>query len=116
MELSDNQKKTVIIFTFILGCAIIVMGLLTNYWFLHSLPPMPSLVVGGERTADSIKQEIDNYKTLTAVIKDNQSYLNDMLVVKFMKVLFDSLLVGIIAYLFGKPVILAIANRIKGNW
>lgn len=115
MELSDHQKKVIIIFTCILGFVIILIGLLTNYLFLHALPPLPSLTVEGTRTADSVKQEIENYKTLTLVIKDSQSYLNELLVVKFMKGLFDSLLVAIIAYLFGKPVILALANRIKGK-
>jgi predicted PurR-regulated permease PerM len=113
MKLSPPQKIGIIIFTLILGCVIVYVGLITSSRFLSNLPKAPDLTTGTGRTAESIKQEIDNYKTISSIIKENQSYLNDLLIVKFIKPLFDSLLVAIIAYLFGEPLITAFAERIK---
>jgi ABC-type glycerol-3-phosphate transport system permease component len=115
MHLTDTQKNLVILFTLILGCAIIGIGVFTNCRFLHSLPPVPDLTVTPARSVETIKLELDNYKSLVTIVKDNQTLLNDLLVIKFLKGLFDSLVIAIIAYLFGKPVVEALAARIRGN-
>jgi hypothetical protein len=113
MHLTDTQKNVVILFTILLGCAIVGIGVYTNCRFLHAIPPVPDIKVTPSRTAESIKAELDNYKTLVGVLKDNHTLLNDMVVVKFLKGLFDSLVVAVIAYLFGKPIVEAFAARIR---
>lgn len=115
MDLTANQKNAAIIITIIIGCSIIFLALLTNSWFLTSLPTPPDIKVAAGRTPEIIKQDIENYKNLVAIMKDNQGFLNDLLVAKFLKTLFDALLTSVIAYVFAKPVVLAIAARIQGN-
>ena len=113
MELTDNQKKIIIIFTLILGVTIAAIALLTNSWFSNALPPAPSLTTGPERSLDTVEKEIENYKALIVALKESKGFLNELLIVKFIKPLFDSFLVAIIAFFFGEPLILAIASRIK---
>lgn len=115
MDFSNNQKSIVIYLTIFLGLAIVIIGIVSNAWFINSLPSQPSLIVSKERTAQMIKDDIENYKSMIAILKDRNGVLNDLLVVKFLKGLFDSLIVVIISYVFGKPLVLALANRIAGN-
>lgn len=115
MDLTANQKNVAIIITIIVGGLIILLALLTNNWFLASLPTPPDIKVANGRTSEIIKQDIENYKNLVATMKDNKGFLNELLVVKFLKTLFDALLTAVIAYVFAKPVLLAIAARIQGN-
>jgi ABC-type glycerol-3-phosphate transport system permease component len=113
MDFTDRQKNAVIIFTIILGGLIALLAFYTNNSFLQSLPPAPSLTAAGARTPDMVRQDVENYKNLVADLKDSHGYLNELLVVKLLKGLFDSLIVAIIAYIFGKPVLLALADRIR---
>jgi ABC-type glycerol-3-phosphate transport system permease component len=115
MDFSNSQKNTVIYLTIVLGLAIVIIGIISNAWLINSLPSQPSLTVDKERTAQMVKDDIDNYKNMIAVLKDRSGVLNDLLVVKFLKGLFDSLLVAIISYVFGKPLVVALAARITGN-
>lgn len=115
MNISHNQKNIVIYLTIFLGLAIVIIGLVSNARFINSLPSQPSLTVSKERTAQMVKDEIDNYKSMIAILKDRNVVLNDLLVDKFLKGLFDSLIVVIISYVFGKPLVLALASRIAGN-
>lgn len=115
MEVTANQKKFVITLTIILGCAIVIMSLITNSQIQNSLPPLPDLGGGNGKSPDVLKQEVDNYKALSAAIKENKSYLNELLVAKFIKPLFDALLTAIIGFIFAKPLINALAQRITNR-
>jgi len=111
MVLTNTQKTVIIIFTLILGVTIAVIGLFTNSWFLNELPPAP--LTGPNTNPDTVAKEITNYKALVVALKESKGFLNELLIVKFIKPLFDSLLVAITAFFFGKELILAIGSRIK---
>jgi hypothetical protein len=109
MTLTKIEKRAVVLLSILLGLlgiAMIMIGIQTNNSYLKEINPY-KLPVGADNTA------IVNYKNITAAIKANQSYLNELLVVDFMRPLFNLLLPSLVGYFFGKPLIDALATRIK---
>ncbi len=115
MDFTPAQKNMMIAMAILSAMTIIVMAFLTNYWYQQALPPIPCLEPGIGRTRDSIQMEVANYKNLVTAIRENQSFLNDLLVAKFLKGLFDSIIVAIITFVFARPVVQAVVARINGN-
>lgn len=90
--------------------------MITYNSFMQDIPTPPSLKTGKDRTTQMVTDEINNYKNLVTTIKENNIFLYDLLILKFLKGLFDSLIIVIISYIFGKPIVAALAERIeKGN-
>ena len=117
MQLTPTQKNIVIFLTIALGILIIVMAILTNLWYTAAISkmPMPDPTPTPTRPATAIGEEMDNYKTALAILKDNKSYLHKLLVVDFAAPLFKTLVGSAAAFILAMPLIQALAIRIKGN-
>jgi hypothetical protein len=110
MEITEKAKQMAIIIAIVCGLAMIGIAIFTENRFRSQLPPVPSLEAGPGQNADTIKANIDNYKALSAAIKDNSSTLYELLVTNFLNGIFNALLVAIIAYVFGRPLLYALGG------
>ena len=115
MDLTTNQKKFVIILSIALGILIVIMAFLTNYWFSSAIPMIPDHTSTPTRSIEVVEGDLDNYKTVLAIIKDNKSYLNKLLVTDFAAPLFKTLIGSTAGYILLMPLIQALVIRIKGN-
>ncbi len=113
MEISDQQKKNVIIVTCVIGIVMIVFAFYTAMSFQSALPATPVLVPDSTRTNENIAKEIANYSSLITVLKTSKEYFFEVAVLKILSPFFSSLLVAILGYIFAKDVVPYIISKVR---